>query len=128
MSAYADLEIGLHHHEAEHYTLDMRFSQPESDADTRLLRSSPRLQFDVAAHRLKDEYGVECVFENISVATARWVECDDPAMLERFRAKCHDNLALDGAGELVYLAPTRVNLDLTQERWPDVRFLATREH
>jgi len=27
----------------------------------------------------------------------------------------------------VYLAPTRVNLDLTIERWPDVRFLATRE-
>jgi len=28
----------------------------------------------------------------------------------------------------VYLAPTRVNLQLAQERWPDVRFSATREH
>ena len=28
------------------------------------------------------------------------------------------NLALDAAGELVYLAPTRVNLQLTLERWP----------
>ncbi|MGE0811250.1 MAG: hypothetical protein AB7N69_11660, partial [Immundisolibacter sp.] len=37
-------------------------------------------------------------------------------------------LALDGNGELVYLAPTRVNLNLTEERWPDLRFLATREH
>jgi peptide chain release factor 3 len=38
------------------------------------------------------------------------------------------NLALDAAGKLVYIAPTRVNLQLTQERWPDVTFMATREH
>jgi peptide chain release factor 3 len=38
------------------------------------------------------------------------------------------NLALDAAGELVYLAPTRVNLQLAEERAPAVRFLATREH
>ena len=38
------------------------------------------------------------------------------------------NLALDAAGELVYLAPTRVNLQLAQERAPAVQFVATREH
>ena len=38
------------------------------------------------------------------------------------------NLALDGAGQLVYLAPSRVNLQITQERWPDLEFAATREH
>ena len=38
------------------------------------------------------------------------------------------NLALDAAGQLVYLAPTRVNLQLAQERAPDVQFLTTREH
>jgi peptide chain release factor 3 len=85
------------------------------------------LQFDVAAQRLQDEYGVEAIVENINVATARWVECDDPKMLEQFKTKAHDNLALDGDEQLVYLAPTRVNLDLTMERWPDIRFLATRE-
>ncbi len=85
------------------------------------------LQFDVAAHRLKDEYGVEAIVENINVATARWVQCDDPKMLEQFRTKAHDNLALDGDDQLVYLAPTRVNLDLTIERWPDIKFTATRE-
>jgi hypothetical protein len=36
------------------------------------------LQFDVAAYRLKDEYGVEAVVEPVSVQTARWVNCDDP--------------------------------------------------
>ncbi|HEC17248.1 MAG TPA: peptide chain release factor 3 [Sedimenticola sp.] len=85
------------------------------------------LQFDVAAHRLKDEYNVEAIVEPVQVATARWVQCDDPRELERFRAKAHDNLALDGDDQLVYLAPSRVNLDLTMERWPDIRFLATRE-
>lgn len=85
------------------------------------------LQFDVAAHRLKDEYGVEAIVENISVATARWVQCDDHKMLEQFKIKAHDNLALDGDDQLVYLAPTRVNLDLTMERWPDIHFLAIRE-
>lgn len=86
------------------------------------------LQFDVVAQRLKDEYGVECLFEAAAVATARWVLCDDAKRLEEFRRKAHDNLALDGGGDLTYLAPTRVNLSLTMERWPEIQFLATREH
>ena len=86
------------------------------------------LQFDVVAHRLQHEYGVDCSFEAVNVTTARWVECDDEKMLEQFREKAATNLALDHAGDLVYIAPTRVNLDMTQERWPDIKFLATREH
>jgi peptide subunit release factor RF-3 len=31
------------------------------------------LQFDVVAHRLKYEYGVDCQFETINIATARWI-------------------------------------------------------
>jgi len=85
------------------------------------------LQFDVTAFRLRAEYNVECLFSAVQLATVRWVECDDERMMERFRDKHHDQLALDGAGRLVYLAPTRVNLQLAEERWPDVRFLATRE-
>jgi peptide chain release factor 3 len=86
------------------------------------------LQFEVVAYRLKDEYKVECIYEPISVNTARWVECDDDKMLDEFKRKAADNLAIDGGGHLTYLAPTRVNLSLTEERWPDIRFRATREH
>ncbi len=86
------------------------------------------LQFEVVAYRLKDEYSVDCSFENVQVATARWVRCADPRKLADFREKAANNLALDGAGELVYIAPTRVNLQLIQERWPDIEFAATREH
>ena len=86
------------------------------------------LQFEVVAYRLKDEYSVDASFEQVGVATARWIRCDDAKKLEEFRDKNAMNLALDAAGQLVYLAPTRVNLQLAQERAPDVRFLATREH
>ncbi|MEO7199357.1 MAG: peptide chain release factor 3, partial [Dokdonella sp.] len=86
------------------------------------------LQFEVVAYRLKDEYSVDCVFENVAVATARWVHCDNAKKLEEFRDKNGQNLAIDGAGELVYLAPTRINLQLTLERWPEIEFAATREH
>ncbi|MGI9283760.1 MAG: peptide chain release factor 3, partial [Pseudomonadales bacterium] len=86
------------------------------------------LQFEVVAYRLKDEYGVDCIYENINVYSARWVECNDAKMLEDFKKKLHDNIAVDGGGQLSYLAPTRVNLSLTEERWPDVHFRATREH
>jgi peptide chain release factor 3 len=86
------------------------------------------LQFDVVAYRLKDEYGVDCAFENVTVVTARWIRCADEKKLQEFREKNAMNLALDAAGELVYLAPTRVNLQLAQERSPGVTFAATREH
>jgi len=86
------------------------------------------LQFEVVAYRLKDEYSVDCAFENVTVITARWIHCADEKKLAEFRDKNAMNLAVDAAGELVYLAPSRVNLQLTQERWPGVTFTATREH
>ena len=86
------------------------------------------LQFDVVAFRLKHEYGVECGFEAVNVVAARWVDSPDPRKLAEYRAKVSDNLAVDGGGNLTYLAPTRVNLELAMERWPDIRYRATREH
>ena len=86
------------------------------------------LQFDVAAFRLRDEYGVQCAFEPVNVTTARWVRCDDRARFDEFTKKLGPNLARDHAGELVFLAPTTVSLSLTRERWPDVEFAKTREH
>jgi peptide chain release factor 3 len=86
------------------------------------------LQFEVVAQRLRDEYKVEASFENVAVATARWLETDDSKALEKLRDKAYENLALDQAGELVYIAPTRVNLQLSMERFPEIRFRATREH
>jgi peptide chain release factor 3 len=85
------------------------------------------LQFDVVAYRLKNEYNVDAVFENVSVQAARWISCDNEKMLADFTAALGNNLARDAADQLVYLAPTRVNLQLTEERWPDIGFASTRE-
>ncbi len=86
------------------------------------------LQFEVVQHRLLNEYSVDCDFEPVNVTTARWVECEDEKMLTKFKNRQSTNLALDHAGDLAYIAPTRVNLDMTIEKWPDIHFLATREH
>lgn len=85
------------------------------------------LQFEVVAQRLKDEYNVSCIFEPVNVNTARWV-VGDKAEIDKFLAKVRDNVAYDAADQLVYIAPTRVNLSLTEERWPNLQFVATREH
>ncbi|MEM0910659.1 MAG: peptide chain release factor 3 [Pseudomonadota bacterium] len=84
------------------------------------------LQFDVVVARLKAEYNVDAIYEHISVATARWVYGDDKK-IDEFRRKAEVNLALDGAENLTYIAPTMVNLSLAQERYPDISFAATRE-
>ena len=87
------------------------------------------LQFEVVASRLKNEYGVDAVFEGTSISSARWVTCEDKKMLADFeRSSAGHNLAHDAAGNMAYLATSGVNLRLTQERWPEVVFHATREH
>jgi peptide chain release factor 3 len=92
-----------------------------------ILGAVGQLQFEVVAFRLGDEYTVQCAFDNVTVYTARWVYCDDAKKLEEFRDKAYDNLAIDHAGALVYLAPSRVNLNLTLERYPAIQFRETRE-
>ena len=85
------------------------------------------LQFDVVAWRLKQEYGVDCAYESVPVATARWVHANEAKKLEEFKNRQQENLAEDGSGALTYLAPSVVNLNLTAERWPDIELHATRE-
>lgn len=84
------------------------------------------LQFDVVVSRLKGEYNVDAVYEHIHVATARWVYGDD-RKVDEFKRKAEHNLAYDGADNLTYIAPTMVNLSLSQERYPDITFAAIRE-
>jgi peptide chain release factor 3 len=85
------------------------------------------LQFDVVAYRLKAEYNVDCSFDAVQVATARWLHFPDDKTEIDFRRKNQSNIAIDGAKCLTYVAPNMVNLQLTIERWPDVEFRKTRE-
>lgn len=84
------------------------------------------LQFDVVVARLKAEYNVDAIYEHVNVATARWVY-GEGKKVDEFKRKNEPNLAYDGGENLTYIAPTMVNLNLSQERYPDIKFAATRE-
>jgi peptide chain release factor 3 len=86
------------------------------------------LQFDVTMARLKDEYGVDAVYEPVGFATARWVSSDDKKTIEEFEKKNLNNMAIDGEGHLTYLAPNEWRLGFVMEDWPQVTFLKTREY
>ena len=100
--------------------------RPKTNNDL-ILGAVGALQFDVVAQRLKDEYNVDCQFDAVNIQAARWVRCDDDKKWRDFTGKYAANLSTDHSGAMVYLAPTRVNLQMTEERCPDIEFLATRE-
>lgn len=98
------------------------------DTNQIILGAVGALQFDVVAHRLLHEYRVECVYDSVSISAVRWVKIKDPEMLKKFKEKLANQLALDSAEYLTFLATSHVNLSMTMERWPEVAFTATREH
>ncbi len=85
------------------------------------------LQFEVLAARIDAEYGIAARFEPAPVDAARWVECDDRAELERFVDGNRSALAEDHDGALVFLARNGWHMNRTQEDFPKIRFLKTRE-
>ncbi|MGY0400133.1 MAG: peptide chain release factor 3 [Ostreibacterium sp.] len=104
-----------------------QFFRPVMGSDL-LLGAVGVLQFEVVQSRLEHEYHVKCLFESVAVTTARWVSCQDEKILSVFRDKNAINLATDHYGQLVYIAPSRVNLQLVEERFPEVVFTDTRDH
>ncbi|MCO6440618.1 MAG: peptide chain release factor 3, partial [Nitrococcus mobilis] len=86
------------------------------------------LQFDIVAARLQTEYKVDAVFEPMRIHAARWVTSANRRKLADFCEANALRTATDVDGNLVFLADSRVNLELTQERWPDLQFHEIREH
>lgn len=86
------------------------------------------LQFEVTMARLKDEYSVDATYEGASFAAARWIACEDSKMLGSFRKDQEANLALDGEGNLTFLAGSAWRLSNAMEEWPKITFLKTKEH
>lgn len=93
-----------------------------------ILGAVGQLQFEVAISRLQEEYGVDAFFEPCGIYSARWVDSDKKSDLDQFIKAVSAQLSYDTAQKLAYLAPNQVNLDLTQERWPNIHFYTTREH
>ncbi len=86
-----------------------------------------QLQFEVLAARIEAEYGLSARFEGAAVDAARWIECDDPILLKSFVETNRSALAEDHDGALVFLARNTWHLNRTQDDFPKLRFLKTRE-
>jgi len=86
------------------------------------------LQFEVTMARLKNEYGVDAVYEPVNYQAARWVSCEDPKKLAEFERKNQAALAWDAEGFLTYLAQNEWMLNFFMEKWPGIDFHKTREN
>ncbi|MEK6759650.1 MAG: peptide chain release factor 3 [Deltaproteobacteria bacterium] len=86
------------------------------------------LQFDVTMARLKDEYGVEAIYEAVDCSRARWINAPDKKMLADFEKKNKARLAYDAEENLAFMAQNDWNLKYVMEQWPEVEFNKTREH
>jgi peptide chain release factor 3 len=93
-----------------------------------LLGAVGPLQFEIVAHRLKHEYGVDAVYDTPGISTARWLTYPDEKTRREFEKEQSARLARDVDGNPVYLASNSVNLEVTMKYWPAVHFHATREH
>ncbi len=93
-----------------------------------LLGAVGPLQFDIVAHRLHGEYNVDAVYEPADIFTARWLRFPDEATRKAFLTRESSSVARDVDGNAVFLASSKYNLALTEERWETVDFRATREH
>ncbi len=85
------------------------------------------LQFDVTMARLKDEYGVDAVYEPVEHARARWISSEDKKRLAEFEKEMRARLALDSGGNRTFLAPNEWQLNYVMEQWPEISFHKTLE-
>jgi len=80
------------------------------------------LQLDVLQVRLKEEYGLEVLWDVAEFALARWISSADPKALETFAKANSLSIAEDLDGDPVFLARNQFYLDYTRERAPAIVF------
>jgi peptide chain release factor 3 len=80
------------------------------------------LQLDVLRVRLKDEYGLEVMWDDAEFALARWIAADDPKVLAKFISDNGLSIADDLDGDPVYLARNDFYLGYTRDRSPGIVF------
>ena len=99
-----------------------------NDLGRMLLGAVGALQFEIVAHRLKAEYGVEAKYAPVEIHTARWLSFPDDIIRREFTKRETASMALDVDGNPVFLASSKYKLSLTEDKWENVGFHATREH
>ena len=97
------------------------------DGGALLLGAVGTLQFEVVAHRLKHEYGVEARLMPTKYRLARWVTAEDPAELKQFIDFNSYRIAYDVVEAPTFLASYQGEL-VIPERWKTIKYHALREH
>ncbi|MDC3275172.1 peptide chain release factor 3, partial [Flavobacteriaceae bacterium] len=87
------------------------------------------LQYEVIQYRLEHEYGAKCSYENLNVHKAAWVEPQDEKNEEfkEFKRVKQRFLAKDKQGQLVFLADSKFSLQMTEQKYPSIKFHLTSE-
>ncbi len=88
------------------------------------------LQYEVIQYRLEHEYGAKCVYENLNVHKACWIETEDTKSDEYkdfIRVK-QRFLAKDKTNQLVFLADSPFSLQMTQQKYKSIKFHYTSEY
>src|SRR5438874_8913901 len=86
------------------------------------------LQLDVLRVRLKDEYGLEVMWDDAEFALARWITAEDPKVLAKFIGDNGLSIADDLDGDPVYLARNDFYLGYTRDRSPGIAFTDVKDH
>ncbi|MBF0093476.1 MAG: peptide chain release factor 3, partial [Alphaproteobacteria bacterium] len=76
---------------------------------------------------IESEYGIKAGLEAAPCETARWIDAADPALLKRFQESNRSSMAVDRDGSPVFMARNAWEINYIGDKWPDVRFTATRE-
>jgi peptide chain release factor 3 len=87
------------------------------------------LQYEVIQYRLEHEYGAKCIYENLNVHKACWIETDDKKSEEykEFLRVKQRFLAKDKRGQLVFFADSPFSLQMTQQKYKSIKFHYTSE-
>lgn len=87
------------------------------------------LQYEVIQYRLEHEYGAKCIYENIHVHKACWIQTENEKDEEfkEFKRVKHRFLAKDKQGQLVFLADSPFTIQMTQQKYPKVTLHFTSE-
>ncbi|MDC1105512.1 peptide chain release factor 3 [Prolixibacteraceae bacterium] len=86
-----------------------------------------QLQFEVIEYRLEHEYGAKCRFESLPMYKACWIEADDPAVIDDFKKRKYQKMAVDKQGRDVFMADSSFLLQMAQTDFKDIRFHFTSE-
>ena len=87
------------------------------------------LQYEVIQYRLEHEYGAKCTYEPLNVHKACWVEPENPKSEEfkEFLRVKQKFMARDKQNQLVFLADSMFSLQMTQQKYPNIKFHFTSE-